>query len=511
LAAIGWVGLVTPGFAQGDTPAVARVDYQAPSSGARFTAFVSDLHLGVGHRSDGSWDPTEDFRWPKALQGFVDKISEMGNNRTDLVIVGDFLELWQPPPTIRCTGIGADLGCTIEEMTALSRLVADQHKAELETLKNFAERGENRLHIIVGNHDSTLRYEKVWSPIGTALNVANGRTELVVSGLWTSADGRIVAEHGHQIGEDVNRYDTWPDITRRANNQDFVIRPWGELFVQRLFNSQEASYPVIDNLSPETAGARIRAADRGFWGSAYDIGRLIVFSLLETSINQDAHGLGGPQGDTIVWNVEDARKKGASLLLSALEADDPMRLELQKGGPQAEAIEAEMAKLVQALPIEEIRQICDLVALRTPSNRCSKPSLGEVKQNLLESKEQVMAKHLASRKNDNTSMRVFIYGHTHQYEQPWGVKLEGSAVVTVANTGAFQRLIDEKAFKARLNGRSEVEALRKMDLAELAPCYTSILISDSSNSKLMPEVKSWYMPEDGPGTFLSPDNSKCTE
>jgi UDP-2,3-diacylglucosamine pyrophosphatase LpxH len=473
--------------------------------------FVSDLHLGVGRRADGSWDPTEDFRWPKALQGFVDKISEIGSDRTDLVIVGDFLELWQPPQTIQCTGIGADLGCTIEQMASLSQLVAEQHKPELETLKRFVERGENRLHIIVGNHDSTLRYAKVWSPIGVALDVTNGRTELVTSGLWTSPDGRIVAEHGHQIGEDVNRYDTWPDITRRSNNQDFVIRPWGELFVQKLFNSQEATYPIIDNLSPLSAGARIRAADRGFWGSAYDIGRLVVFSLLETSINQDAHGLGGQQSDTIVWDVQDARGKGASLLISALDADDPMGVELKKGGKEADAVKAEMAKLVQTLPEEEIRQICDLVALRDPSNTCSNLSLGQASQNLLESKEQVMAKHLTSRKNDNPSMRVFIYGHTHQYEQPWGVKLEGSALVTVANTGAFQRLIDERAFKARLKGRSEAEALRKMDLAELAPCYTSIIISDSSKSKLMPELKSWYMPEDGTGTFLSPDNSKCSE
>ena len=75
-----------------------------------------------------------------------------------------------------------------------------------------------------------------------------------------SADGRIVAEHGHQIGSDVNRYKDWPKITEQVEGKEFIIRPWGELFVQKIFNDEEKTYQIIDNLIPETAGAWYRHA-----------------------------------------------------------------------------------------------------------------------------------------------------------------------------------------------------------------------------------------------------------
>lgn len=471
---------------------------------------ISDLHFGVGKATNGRWNPTEDFRWPKALRGFVDTISTMGNQHTDLVIVGDFLELWQP--LISCKGKDADTGCTIDEMAALSGLVAAQHKNDLAIFKDFASRGENRLHVIVGNHDSTMRYAKVWEPVGAALGAESGRIELVTSGVWESKDGRIVAEHGHQIGEDVNSYATWPEIVRRVDGKDYVVRPWGELFVQQLFNAQEAVYPIIDNLSPETAGAKIRAADRGFWGSAEDIAKLLAFNLLETSVRQKIATLGAPPAGPVTWNVEVARGMGASLLLYALPADDPMRKQIKAAGPAAKAVLAEMTAMVEdptRLPAEEIQQICDLVAINEPDHICWDKSLGALAQNLLESKAKVLAKHIKGRLPDHKSMQLLVYGHTHQFEMPWVVKLEGGIEIKVANTGAFQRLIDEVAFKARLKRRTPVEGLRTMDLAELPPCYTAILVpAAGENADLAPEVKAWRMEENGQGSFVPAD--KCT-
>jgi UDP-2,3-diacylglucosamine pyrophosphatase LpxH len=473
--------------------------------------FISDLHFGVGKSANGKWNPTEDFRWPKALQGFVDKISELSNERTDLVIVGDFLELWQPP--VPCEGQDADAGCSIDEMATLSKLVVDQHKSDLAILRDFAARGENRLHLIIGNHDSTLRYGKVWEPVGTALNADSGRIELVTSGVWESKDGRIVAEHGHQIGEDVNKYATWPDIARHVGGKDYIVRPWGELFVQRLFNSEEAVYPIIDNLSPEAAGAKIRMADRGLWGSVEDIAKLIAFNLLETSVSQKIATLGEPPAGPITWNVEYARRMGASLLLFALPHDDALGAQIKAGGPGTDALVAEMTALVQdpsRLPDEEIRQICDLVAIREPVHRCWDRSLGVLAQNLLESKAKVLGKHIKLRLPEHKSMQVLIYGHTHQFELPWVVKLEGGIQITVANTGAFQRLISEEGFTARLNGRTPVEALKTMDLSELPPCYTAIMVpSAGPNEDVKPEVKAWLMPEAGPGLFVQTSDPRC--
>ena len=312
------LGNAAPALAQtseAPEPATVSERFVPPAEGPRYRVFVSDLHFGVGRKADGAWHPTEDFRWPKALAGFLSEISRRGNDRTDLIIVGDMLEMWQPPAHIRCAGVSADLGCTIDEMAQLTALISEQHKVPLEALRDFAAKGDNRLHIIPGNHDSTLRYERVWRPIGDRLNAASGRVNLVLEGLWSSPDRVIVAEHGHQIGLDVNRYETWPRVVKNVDKVDYVIRPWGELFVQKLFNEQEETYPIIDNLSPESAGARYRAADRGLWGSASDIARLVMFNLMETSPKQKSASLGSGAVQRREWDLKVARKLGADLFI----------------------------------------------------------------------------------------------------------------------------------------------------------------------------------------------------
>ena len=120
-----------------------------------------------------------------------------------------------------------------------------------------------------------------------------------------------------------------------------------------------------------------------------------------------------------------------------------------------------------------------------------------------------MAKHLRARLGTYQSMRVFIYGHTHQYENPWPVDLD-NVRVTVANTGAFQRLIDEKGFLGRLNGRTPEEALRTMQLDELPACYTAIIVPAPPSGQVpVPKSRAWYMPENGSGVLTSPEDGRC--
>jgi hypothetical protein len=116
----------------------------------------------------------------------------------------------------------------------------------------------------------------------------------VTRGFWMSPDGRIVAEHGHQVGNDVNRYDRWPVITRDQRGTTYLERPWGERFVQQMFNSQEEEYEIIDNIAPETVGVKYRIADRGYVRTAADVARFIAFNLFETSL---------PQKGSVAWRL----------------------------------------------------------------------------------------------------------------------------------------------------------------------------------------------------------------
>jgi hypothetical protein len=89
-----------------EAPAAAVVRFVPPATESRHLVFISDLHFGVGRGKNGSWNPTEDFRWPRALRGFLNRIALDGHDSVDLVVVGDFREMWQRPPEIPCKGSG---------------------------------------------------------------------------------------------------------------------------------------------------------------------------------------------------------------------------------------------------------------------------------------------------------------------------------------------------------------------------------------------------------------------
>ncbi len=483
----------------------------------RLLAFISDLHIGVG-RIDGEWDRKEDFRWPKALAGLLDHVSAAGSDQVDLVIVGDFLELWQPPADIDCAGPSAELGCTVEQVKSITERVIAGHPDAFAALRDFARRGANRLHLIPGNHDSALLFSPVWEVVARTLGNQD-RVALVANGVWTSDDGRIVVEHGHQIGADANRYDDWSQgwrgISRDEGGETYIIRPWGERFVQRLFNEEEDRYPVIDNLSPEAAGARYRLSDRGLWGSIKDLARFVSFNLWETSLNQKGQFLGRQQDETgrPIWSVKIARQLGHKLIAGALPADDPFRAELLADNDDAAALRAEMDALVadaDRLSDEEARLLCDLLAIRRSADTCDDPTLGYTLEKALIPREWVIRKHLEDRLGQYPRMKTFIYGHTHKYETKWRVDVTSLSAIHVMNTGAFQRLIDDEEFVALAKSRDMTpsEGLRELSPDDLKPCYTVVLVPYQDGFP-EPKLHRWHMPEDGTGRLLEPGTGPC--
>lgn len=506
--------------------ALASAPFREPPAGKRLLVFVSDFHMGVGKKAGGSWDPTEDFRWHGALGGFLDEVTRRGADKVDLVIVGDFLELWQPPAAIPCRGptsapgsTDPDLGCSVTEAAQLATHVASQHATALASLREFSNRGENRVRIIPGNHDAALLLAPVWKALDGALGTSSGRVELVTSGLWSSRDGRVVAEHGHQIGADVNRFDEWPSITRVRDGAEYLIRPWGERFVQEIFNAEEAQYPIIDNLSPEAAGARYRMQDRGAWRSMADMARFIRFNLFETSLAQKASVLGppAPGAERPKWDVKVGRAMGYRLFADALDPGDPFRKTLLEDHPDSRALREQLDSVARdsnAVPDGEVRQLCDQIAIRTGRDgpRCQPAQLGMLAEKLLASREWVMREHLEKRLRERPNMRYFIYGHTHHIEAPWKVLAPGVATVPVmvANSGAFQRLVDEPGFMRRTKamGLTAGEGLARLVPEDLAPCYGVVLVSYDKELPSM-ATKFWWMEEGGKGAFVEVGDARC--
>ena len=487
------------------------------SAQPRLLAFISDLHFGLGRHANGEWSPKEDFRWPSALAGFLKELGRRGADHVDLVLVGDFLELWQPPSDVTCEGLGADTGCTVAEMARTVDRVVAAHRDDLALLRDFSTQGENRVHIIPGNHDSALLLPAAWEPVAMALGAGSGRIALVTTGVWTSPDGKVVAEHGHQVGNDVNRYPAWPRITRESGGTTYLMRPWGERFVQRMFNSQEDEYEIIDNIAPETVGVKYRISDRGYLKSAGDFARFIAFNLFETSFAQKGNALGGSDSariDSERWNLEMAREEiGYKLFLEALGMDDPLRVEIAGSDASSQELRSELAALAldkTRLSDDDVRALCDRLALRDSPQKCSVGAAGAVREAQLVPRRHVIRDHVAGHLKADERIRIFVYGHTHALEVGWPLVIEQGREVIVHNTGAFQRTIDEAGFLARLRGKNLAasEALRAIKLEDLPPCYSTVLVTYRSG---IPESMTWrwHMPENGNGSLIEPGDERC--
>jgi len=488
----------------------------------RTTLMISDTHMGLG-KVGQQWEATEDFRWPEALENFLQHASLAYGDRIDLVILGDFLELWQVPVDMRCAAPTGDLGCTPAEMVKIATRVVNAHARELQSLRDFSQRGDNHMVVLPGNHDAALLLPEVWKLLEKPLDLTRGRVTLEKTGTWQSADKFVYAEHGHQIGSDANKYAKWPQITAMHASGTFVVRPWGEQFVQGIFNDVERDYPIIDNLSPESAGVRYRIADKGYPAAAKDVARFFMFNLFETSLKQKAQVLGDecegsdepcePGANAERWDLEYARKLGAALPIAGLDKDDPFRQLLEEQTEYGKQVRTELQRRVEtsgtdSLSREEILQLCDQAAIRGELS-CQPKHLGATVASLLYSKESVLRRHLIDRQLLDKGVAFYIYGHTHQLETPWTVKLDGSSSIKVANTGAFQRLVDEVGFKRLLADRhiSPERALRTLEHKDLPACYSFVVVTRKLTVDM--ETYRWYQPDTGQGLRVEVGDSRC--
>lgn len=494
-----------------------------PAAVSRPIVIVSDLHMGIG-KTAGQWEKLEDFRWHNALRGFLAMISQRYGDGIDLVVAGDLLELWQHPD-VSCDGCNAnmDLGCSVVEVERVASRVLNAHAADLRLLGEFADRGTNRVFVIPGNHDAALLLDSIWGWTRKAIGSRTGRVFRPENGVWVSDNGFVVVEHGHQIDYHVNRLDKWPVITGRCSSDDkiYVERPWGELFVQNLFNDKETIYPIIDNLMPESAGADLYIRTQGLIGSGLDLARFIAFNVSQTSLRQKMALDASDPNKADAWNVAAARSRGHRLFADTLMSDDPLRVQLLEARDQR-ALEIkkaldDLAGNRTELPDEAVLALCDMIKIRSQRDPnatvqlCTRDLLIGTARSILPL-SRILAPHLKTRLEGYSTMRIFIYGHTHQADFDISVKPTPARTITVLNAGAFQRLTDRDRLMELAHNRNITpeKAFETLTLEDLPACYSAIMVAYDPDGIPEPELKSWHMPETGmTGELLDPCDPRC--
>jgi hypothetical protein len=305
-------------------------------------------------------------------------------------------------------------------------------------------------------------------------------------------------------------------IVHARGEQYYIEQSWGENFVQSKFNDVEADFPIIDNLTPESAGLKYRVAQRGILGSTRDFAEFLKFNLVAVSVRQFARFLGSEEPENpkeTRWDLLYARSLGADLFLYSLKPDDPLRKIISQQDEDAVRLIAELKQLAndpERLSDAEVSLLCDRLALNQSERSCQPPALGSRVETWLIPRRHVIQAHLESRGLTHRRMNFFIYGHTHEYEDEWPATTS-HGTIKVFNTGAFQRVMKDERFQELLKrkGKNHADALTAFTLEEhFAPCYTAVF-TESRHGIREVSLRHWYMHEDGQGEFLAPDSEKC--
>lgn len=507
-------------LARGQAPA------SASSSSSRTTIVLSDLHMGRGRDATGGWHPTEDFRWAAEFSEFLAAVDRDRMSAVDLVLNGDVFEL--DAASDRTCGAGAEMGCTEREALEQLDSILAAHRAELDAIRAFAKAGSNRVTFVPGDADAALLLTAVAQRLVRAIGAPSGRVEVSAKGFWVSPDGRLHAEHGHQLPWSGHRLDGWPTPFVKGKDGRHLRRSTGERLTSSLSRSLEPKYPLVDNVAVLGAGLkRALGAEGASLPAALtpDLLRHLLFS----TINWQQFRMELDDGDVEppAWVVSDVRAQGGAFLLSTVPDDDPIR-PLLATASQASDLDA----TARALRDEEIVMLCDYRAAVRRARRRFEPAVtqfaprgpavtecprtsdtrGGLFDYFWRSRDtayQVYIDEVTKTLAPKVAPMVFVLGHTHLADraQDRANMLSGGLLTIpmqgfsptrkaltpiVINGGAWQRTITPVQLDRRLADRP-FSALVPEDLA---PCYSFVAIPPYTDAP-SPLVQYWRRSDAG--------------
>ena len=178
------------------------------------------------------------------------------------------------------------------------------------------------------------------------------------------------------------------EVTKNCDDVERLYRPWGENFVQSLYNEVEAMLPLIDNLVAESTGVKIFGIFRPEGKQLSDVARFLVFNLFQTSLRQKLGVLEVKKEVTILDKQQLAFCKNClkeDLMTYSLPPGDSVRVLLEQARDDA-SINKEGSELrlrfrayVENLKLDDpqLRVLCERAWLTSKSLKAS-PDMAEV-------------------------------------------------------------------------------------------------------------------------------------
>lgn len=500
----------------------------ALSTPRRAVYVVSDLHLNVG-RAPPAWHALEDFRWPNAFRGLLKRISETHPQGADVVVAGDFLELWQHP-TVTCTlPATPDCGCTIDDMKRIISDVVRGHAETFEHIAEFLDSPGNRFIVTPGNHDAALMIPEMWKVVTDAVPRGRERFVIAPSGTWMSDDFQVAVEHGHQQTFDVNYFPDWNRriVTKSCDGTERIFRPWGENFVQSLYNQVEEQFPIIDNLVPDSAGVALYSKYREQQGrKAEDIARFVIFNILQTSPFQKGSLLSLTGEKKSLTDPEVAQCRACLKSELVFRAEPGVRDIVQADEERAQrekaksGLRAALDQQVAGLDMNTARMLCERVAMRENGTlklsgdapECRGGELSMMITKFFDPNGTALLRERVTKLAEEApNLSVYVFGHTHEARERMAVRLPDGTDVAAFNTGAFQRLIDEtRLFQLKTEKETVLDMLARVNHDDLKSCYAVLTIT-YPNKFARAELRQWFMAEgEANGKFLHACSDRCS-
>jgi hypothetical protein len=463
-------------------------DGAAQTTAQQAVVVISDLHMGSGRGDDH-------FRWSPEFSAFLRAIDSQHHSAVDLVLNGDTFEI----PVDEAAAV-----------TALDSILA-AHRVELDALSAFARTGSNRVVLLPGDADAALHSPKVADRVVRALRGSNDRVIVATSGYWLSRDGRVHAEHGHEI---------------RFGGQALPA-------LRELNQRLDAIYPSLHNVAVSGSGGKYAvAADSTL--AAGDVAIAVIRdALFNVSWQQFRMELDDGEVQPPLWDVVQARNQGASLLVASLADDDPL-----KGLAARLAAEGRLGAIAEGLTDQELTALCDYRAAVRRARRRFEPLVtqfaprgpavaecprtpetrGAVFEYFWRSRDELYGNYVerARRRSSGPNAPVvFAIGHSHLADRAQSyanmisggllkIPMEGFSPVrgaltpVVINGGAWNRTITPVQLERLRSerGGSWHDFLRSLEPEQLSPCYSFVLIP-AYDQQPAPSVRYWRQASDG--------------